>query len=214
MIEALCRGLEDSYTIDSVTNGSDGLHYADVNSYDAILLDLNLPDINGAKLCKDLRKENNMTPIIVLTGLVDVGNKVNLLDIGADDYLTKPFSMEELRARLRSQIRKHHKSGNDSKLIIDDLVLDTSSRAVYRQQTPISLRRKEFDLLEYLIHNKGKVVTRAMIIDHVWDIDDQLWTNAIDVHIKYLRDKVDRPFNSNLIKTVHGVGYKIDSFHS
>jgi two-component system, OmpR family, response regulator len=208
--QALRRGLQRHYLIDIAETAADGLHNAMVNAYNAILLDLGLPDMNGFHVCEQLRRENNTTPIIALTGNDDSADKVRLLDIGADDYLTKPFSLDELKARLRVVMRHSSKATSSSKLVIGELSLDTATRHVKRAGRPIRLRRKEFDLLEYLMHNHGRVVTRAALVDHAWEMDDAMWTNAVDVHIKYLRDKVDRPFSKAMIKTVHGVGYKLE----
>lgn len=208
---ALRRGLQSCYLIDIAETAADGLHNVMVNAYNAILLDLSLPDMSGFHLCEQLRRENNTTPIIVLTGNHNSADKVRLLDIGADDYLTKPFSLDELKARLRVVIRHSSKAATSSKLVIGELSLDTATREVERAGKSVRLRRKEFDLLEYLMHNPGRVVTRAALIDYAWEMNDVMWTNAVDVHIKYLRDKIDRPFSKPLIKTVHGVGYKLEA---
>lgn len=205
---ALRRGLRGSYIIDAATSAEEGQKLIDINEYDLILLDLNLPDKPGLQICKELRASGNATPILILTGLVAVDDKVTLLDSGADDYLTKPFSLEELKARMRALLRRDTEAVNTSEISIAGVVLDTSARLCKRNDIELKLRRKEFDLLEYMMRNSGKTLSRQMIMDHVWDMNDNLWTNAIDVHIKYLRDKLDRPFEEKLIRTVHGVGYK------
>jgi two-component system, OmpR family, copper resistance phosphate regulon response regulator CusR len=210
VISALRRGLRANYIIDVVHTGGDGIHEAEVSNYDAIILDLGLPDMPGAMVCRSIRALSITVPILILTAAVAVEDKVRLLDIGADDYLTKPFSLEELKARLRVIIRRDAPATGSSTLSVGDLVLDTTTRRVERSGITVYLRRKEFDLLEYLMYHQGAVVTRAMIVDHVWDVNEGLWTNAIDVHIKCLRDKVDRPFSVPLIKTVHGVGYRLE----
>jgi DNA-binding response OmpR family regulator len=208
--QALRRGLRRSYLVDTARTGTQGLHQAEVNAYDAIILDLTLPDMSGLEVCEQLRRERVSTPIVVLTGRDDIKEKVKLLDAGADDYLTKPFSLEELKARLRTVVRHSTKATRSSKLVVGELTLDTASRRIERAGRPIRLRRKEFDLLEYMMHHAGTVVTRTTIVDHIWEMSDALYTNAVDVHIKYLRDKIDRPFPQPLITTVHGVGYKLE----
>jgi len=209
--QALQRGLRRRYLVDIASTATEGLHQATVNAYDAILLDLSLPDMNGLRVCEQLRREHNTTPIVVLTGNDASADKVRLLDAGADDYLTKPFSLDELKARLRVVMRHSSKAANSSKLVVGELSLDTATRQIERAGRPIRLRRKEFDLLEYLMHHPGSVVTRATIVEHLWEASDAMWTNAVDVHIKYLRDKIDRPFAEPLITTVHGVGYKLET---
>jgi DNA-binding response OmpR family regulator len=211
VVAALRRGLRTAYVIDIAATGADGLHQAEVGEYDLILLDLTLPDKDGREVCRELRAAGHNTPIMILTARSEVDEKVALLDLGADDYLTKPFSLEELKARIRVLLRRDSSTVASSDLMVGDLVLDVATRLASRQKQPLKLRRKEFDLLEYLMRNAGKTVTRQMILDHVWDMNDSLWTNAIDVHIKYLRDKIDRPFGSHMIRTVHGVGYKLEA---
>ena len=211
MVSALRRGLQAAYVVDAVATGAEGLHEAEVGDYDAIILDLMLPDMLGVTVCQRLRQREVVTPILVLTARADVRDKVLVLDAGADDYLTKPFSLEELRVRLRVLVRREPQTARTSQLAVGDLSIDLATRRVRHGQEPVRLRRKEYALLEYLMHNAGTVVTRAMIIDHVWDVGDSLWTNAVDVHIKYLRDKIDRPFGTALITTVHGVGYMLEA---
>ncbi len=211
LIKALRQGLRDHYRIDIARDGETGLHEALHTVYDAIIMDLGLPRMMGTKVCQELRHSGNTTPILILTADVLVDHKVELLDAGADDYLTKPFSMDELRARLRVLLR--HKTGQtyDSKLVLGDLELDRATRQVKRTGQLIDLRRKEFDVLEYLMHHAGTIVTRTMLIDNVWEKDSEVWANAVDVHIKHLRDHIDRPFTKPLIKTVYGLGYKLEA---
>jgi len=210
MIAAMRRGLQPHYIVDVSTTGQDGLYKADTNQYDVVVLDLSLPDQPGLKVCKQLRLGGCTCPIIIVTARTEVQDKVSLLDVGADDYLTKPFNLDELKARIRALLRREGSSNYSSQIIVGDLVVDTASRIAAMQGQPIDLRRKEFDLLEYLVRNAGKTLTRQMILDHVWEMNDNIWTNAIDVHIKYLRDKIDRRFGVRMIKTVHGIGYKLD----
>lgn len=208
---ALHHGLKSHYAIDVVLTGREGLLQAETTPYDVILLDLNLPDLSGEVICKSLRNQKITAPIIVVTGREDLQDKVNLLDLGADDYVTKPFRLEEVKARIRAALRRNTMQAPDQTLRVRDLELNPATRTVSRGDQSISLRRKEFDLLEYLMRNPGNTVSRGMIMNHIWDMNENLWANVVDVHIKHLRDKVDRPFSAKLIKTVHGVGYKIDN---
>jgi len=209
--ESLRRGLKSSYAVDIALTGQQGVLMTENTTYDAILLDLNLPDISGEDVCASLRFKGLKMPIIVLTGRDVVQDKVELLDMGADDYITKPFSLDEIKARIRAALRhvSHEPTANTLKFV--DIELDPAARTVRRHDTRVDLRRKEFDLLEYMMRNQGKTLTRPMIMEHIWDTHDSLWANVVDVHIKHLRDKVDRPFGSKLIKTVHGVGYKLEA---
>ncbi|HEX7259550.1 MAG TPA: response regulator transcription factor [Candidatus Saccharimonadia bacterium] len=209
VLAALRQSLHPHYVIDVATSGEEGLDVAVSNTYDIILLDLGLPDIPGDQVCTLIRKASVTTPILVLTASLKIRDKVLLLDSGADDYLTKPFSLEELKARIRVLIRRDTPS-KTSLIKLGDIVLDPITRRVYKKSFLIELRRKEFDLLEYFMINAGKVLTRPMILDHVWEMNEGIWTNAVDVHIKYLRDKIDRPFGTKMIETVHGVGYRIE----
>lgn len=207
---ALKRALTGLFSVDVAANGADGLHASEVNPYDVILLDLSLPDTSGLNLCHELRK-NGSRPIIVVTASDNVSDKITLLDSGADDYVTKPFSIEELKARIRASTRKRIPNASTSVLKVKDLNLHMATRQVSRSGVSIDLRKKEYDLLLYLMRHAGTVVTRPMITEAIWESNDGIWTNAVDVHIKYLRDKVDKPFGDTLIKTVHGVGYKLES---
>lgn len=204
------EGMKDYYAVDVAYTGEDGDFKAQVNDYDTIIIDLVLPDIDGITVCKKVREAGIKTPILMLTGKAEVRSKVAALDAGADDYLTKPFSFAELLARVRALIRRNPDTLSSDILSIGNLTLDVASNTVKRSGKRISLRRKEFSLLEYLMRNQGIVVTRSMILEHVWNSETNPMTNTVDVHIKSLRDKVDRPFQESLIKTVHGLGYKIE----
>lgn len=210
--QALRHELKAYYSVDVAVLGKEGLNNALSTKYDTILLDLNLPDMDGEEICRKLRHEKIGIPIIVISGKDEIKDKVSLLNMGADDYITKPFNVYELRARINVAMR-HGTTGGVSAgtITIDDLVLDPSGRTVTRNNDEIVLRRKEFDLLEYLMRNKGQALTRTMILEHIWDMNENLWANVVDVHIKHLRDKVDRPYSTSYIKTVHGVGYKLES---
>lgn len=201
--------LSPIYQIDLVDNGTDGLAKARVTEYDMILLDLGLPDMSGKEVCRKLREDGVVSPILILTARDAITDKVTALDSGADDYVLKPFSLNELTARMRAIMRRSPVGMTSNQLIWKDINLDTVTRTVTRQGKRIPLRRKEFDLLEYLLRHQGRVLTRAMIIDHLWDDNGNPFSNIVDVHIKYLRDRLEKPFDSPVIKTVHGLGYTI-----
>lgn len=211
---SLAKSLQDlltkHYEVLVVTTGRQAITEATHHRYDLIVLDLGLPDMTGQDVCQEVRGKGIKTPILVLTATDQVKSRVNLLDVGADDYLLKPFYVGELQARLRALLRRGHSPTKASVIRVDDLILDSSKRYVERAGQVIELRRKEFDILEYLMQNRGTVVTRTMIINNSWEPGADRWNNTVDVHIKYIRDKVDRPFKHKLIKTAYGVGYMID----
>jgi DNA-binding response OmpR family regulator len=209
LVESLRNHLGRSYSVDTANTGKEGTRRALNGAYDVILLDLHLPDQNGYEICKTIRNAEVNTPVLILTAVTDIPSKVTLLNAGADDYVTKPFSMAELKARLGALLRRSAVINTAKILEIDDMIIDPSKRQVIRAGVNISLRRKEFDILEYLVRNRGKAVSRAMIVDHVWNIDRETWHNTVDVHIKHLRDKIDRPFKRQLIRTAYGIGYMI-----
>jgi two-component system copper resistance phosphate regulon response regulator CusR len=211
LADSLKKQLGKTFIIDACRNGEEGLQQAISGSYDIIVLDLGLPDKNGHEVCRGIRANGVSTPVLILTGVDDIASRVALLDDGADDYLTKPFNVAELRARLGALLRRPTNTYMPNVLTVRDLVLDPAKRSVERAGVPIMLRRKEFDILEYLVRNQGRPVTRAMILDHAWDGSKDAWNNTVDVHIKHLRDKVDRPFGSTLIQTAYGIGYMIDA---
>ena len=201
------RGLkEEGYAVDVGADGENGLFLARTNDYDLILLDLMLPKIDGITVCKKLREEKISSPIIMLTAKDAVKDKVTGLDAGADDYITKPFAFEELLARVRAILR-NKSAAQATTLKVDDLSLDLQTHKVTRAGREIELTSKEYALLEYLMRNAGKVVTRTMISEHVWDIDFDTFTNVIDVYINYLRNKIDSDNKKKLIQTVRGRGY-------
>jgi DNA-binding response OmpR family regulator len=212
--KALTRNLKEflgkEFVIDTAKNAEEGLYHATNNENDVILLDLGLPDMHGSKVCTLIREAGVTTPIMILTATSDVRSRVDLLSAGADDYLMKPFALVELRARLRALLRRLPMTYTDGTLTVRDLTIDPHSRRVSRAGQDITLRRKEFDILEYLVRNTGRAVTRAMIFNHVWESGKDSWHNTVDVHIKHLRDKVDRPFDVPLIKTAYGIGYTVD----
>ncbi len=210
LAESLKRFLGKTFVVDLSRRGDDGLQLALRGSYDVIVLDLGLPGKSGTEVCKGVRSAHVMTPIIILTGTDDVPTRVALLDMGADDYLIKPFHVAELRARLGALLRRSSDPGTSELLRVRDLCIDTSRRRVERAGVRISLRRKEFDILECLARNLGRPVTRSALLDYAWDGTKVSWNNTVDVHIKHLRDKIDRPFKKPLIKTAYGIGYMLD----
>ena len=199
--------LQKWYLVEVASSGDEALHLTSSELFDTILLDLGLPDAPGIEVCKQIRKITKGTPILVVTGIDTISSRVDLLDSGADDYITKPFDLQELRARINALARRRERNEYMPSISLGDLTIDPSSRQVTRSGKLIALRRKEFDILEYLVINSGRVMTREMIINHAWPITNRGWTGSVDVHIKQLRDKVDRPFAYPLIKTSYGVGY-------
>lgn len=205
----LKRGLmEEGYDVDLAQDGREGLDAALTSPFDLIVLDIGLPEIDGMEVCRTLRAKGRQTPIIFLTARDSVHDKVLGLDLGADDYLTKPFAFEEFLARVRSLLRKAHQKA-DTRLRVADLVLDTKTRKVERAGRSIDLSTKEFALLQYLMENVGTVLSRMDICEKVWDIHFDTTTNVIDVHINRLRKKVDHDWPVKLIQTVRGAGYTL-----
>ncbi len=196
----------EGYQVDLGSDGREGLEKVKQNHYDLILLDIMLPGLSGMEVCRRIRHFSSI-PIVMLTAKDDIENKVMGLDIGADDYITKPFSIEELLARLRVALRHQTKDSSPKELYFKDLVMDQIRHQVTRNGKNLELTKKEYDLLEYLIVNQGIVLTRENILEKVWGYDYYGGTNVVDVYIKYLRDKVDGPFEDKLIYTIRGVGY-------
>ena len=208
---ALAHALRSTYEVDVAATGKLAFYKTDIEAYDVIILDLNLPDMGGLHICQELRVRGVKAPILILSGEANVLTKINLLDAGANDYLTKPFSLGELKARLRTLIRNAPQTAAPTaKLIVGELTLDRQKYSVSFRDTDISLRRKEFCLLECLMENAGLVVSRDKLAHHAWQGPGGLWTNTVDVHIKHLRDKLDRRFGIRIIHTVHGLGYKFE----
>jgi len=203
--------LQRSYLIELAASGDEAISIAATQTTDIILLDLGLPDMNGLEVCKKIRELSITAPILVLTGMDDIITKVELLNAGADDYMTKPFDTSELKARINALERRRDRSPLEEDLMAQDLILNPAKRIVTRSGKMINLRRKEFDILEYLLKNKGRVLSRQMIINHAWISTSAAWTGSVDVHIKQLRDKIDRPFHIPIIKTTYGVGYSINT---
>ena len=195
------------YAVDHAANGRDGLTFALYEPYDTVIVDIMLPEKNGLAVIEALRNEKVMTPIIILSAKDSIEDRVKGLQIGGDDYLTKPFAFSELLARVQALIRRQSNSGEPSRLRASDLSLDLLSRKVKRGERDIELQPREFALLEYLLRNRDKVVSKTMIMEHVWDYNFDPQTNVVEARICRLRDKVDKGFQEKLIHTVRGVGY-------
>lgn len=207
LASVLRQGLkEQGFAVDVAGDGTVGLKLALTTQYDAVLLDLMLPGQDGLEVLREIRRHGRAVPVLILTARSSVDDRVLGLDLGADDYLSKPFDMKELFARLRA-ITRRPLIEPSTILRVADLELDPARREVRRQGTRIDLTTKEFTLLEYLMRKKGMVVTRAMILDHVWDMDYHGGSNLVEVYINYLRRKIDQSFGPKLIHTVRGAGY-------
>jgi DNA-binding response OmpR family regulator len=201
---------EERHTVDLAHSGEDGLDLGLSGGYDLVILDLMLPDLDGVQVCRRLRAEHVSAPVLMLTARGSVEDRVAGLDAGADDYLVKPFAMEELLARVNALLRRRDRAPEVATVLqVGDLVLDQLRREVRRAGRAIELTPKEFALLEYLMRNPGLALSRTQIIDHVWRYDLDAVSNVVDIYIHYLRGKVDRGSEQPLIKTVRGVGYKI-----
>ena len=209
----LKKGLEqESFAVDVAYDGKYGYDLASIESYDLIILDLMLPGMDGLEICRRLRDNNIHLPVLMLTARGKIEDKVTGLNTGADDYLAKPFAFEELLARIKALTRRPREA-LPTILKTGNLTLDTNSYEVTRSEKEITLSKKEFSLLSYLLRNKGKVVTKGQIISKVWDFDADVLPNTVEVYIGYLRSKIDKPFgkNNQLIQTVRGFGYKIEA---
>ena len=200
--------VEDGYAVDSAFDGEEGEELAVLTSYDVIILDIMLPIKDGLEVCRSLRKKHNNTPVLMLTARDTVDDRILGLDSGADDYLIKPFALGELRARLRALLRR---DGGDksSLLIIGDLILDPATHVAERGGQVVQLTAKEFSLLEYFMRNAGRMISRQVVEDHVWDYDFISGSNVVDVYIRRLRRKIDDPFEVKLFETVRGAGYRL-----
>jgi two-component system OmpR family response regulator len=209
MASLVRRGLaEEGHAADVAAKGEDALWMAEAHPYDAIVLDVMLPGMDGFATCRALRKAGVWAPVLMLTARDSVGDRVSGLDAGADDYLTKPFSFAELFARLRALARRGEVE-RPTELVIGDLRLDPAARRVWRGQTEILLSPKEFALLETFMRRPGQALSRLQLIEHAWDSAYENRSNVIDVYVRYLREKVDRPFGAESLETVRGVGYRL-----
>lgn len=202
--------VEDGYAVDTAFDGVEGEELAGFTPYDVIILDIMLPKRDGIEVCRSLRTQKVKTPILMLTARDSLDDRVLGLDSGADDYLVKPFEIRELRARLRALLRREadNKAGD---LALADLRLDPSTHDAWRGQTKLDLTAKEFSLLEYLMRNPNRLITREMALNHLWDYGQTLGSNVVDVHIRRLRRKIDDPFEPKLIETIRGAGYRLRS---
>lgn len=204
---------EDGYAVDATFDGAEGESYALAAPYDVIILDVMLPEKDGFSLCRDLRRQGVHSPVLMLTARDTVDDRVEGLDSGADDYLVKPFSMNELRARLRALLRRNI-TDKSAFLQAADLILDPASHQVERAGKKIELTQREFAILEYMLRSQNRILTREMIEAHVWDFDFISGSNVVDVYIRRLRRKMDDPFEPKLLETVRGVGYRLLSSES
>ncbi len=199
---------EEGYSVDTAKDGREGENYIYSTDYDCIILDIMLPFIDGLSLLRNIRAKKISTPVLILTAKDSIDDRVIGLDTGADDYLIKPFSFDELLARVRALLRRQ-KEKRDLILSVGDLQLDTLTREVKRGNRPIELTSKEYAMLEYLLRNKNRVLTRSQIAEHVWDYDFDYNSNIVEVYIRYLRRKIDENFDAKLLHTVRGGGYMI-----
>jgi len=206
--EFVARGLREAgFAVDRVSDGAEGLAAALDQAYDVAVVDVMLPRRDGLSVIEELRRKGVMTPVLILSARQTVDDRVRGLQAGGDDYLTKPFAFAELLARVQALVRRASRTPEPTTLTVEDLVLDLLSRRVSRGGTLVDLRPREFALLAYLMRNTGKVVSKTMILSHVWEYNFDPQTNIVDVLVSRLRDKVDRPFETKLIHTVRGVGY-------
>jgi len=204
--------LEERHTVDLAHEGHTGLNLALSDTYDVVVLDVMLPAIDGIEICRQMRAEHIMTPVLILTARGAIEDRVTGLNVGADDYLTKPFAMEELLARINALLRRRDRRFDETpQLSVGDLALDLVRHEARRSGRVIDLTAKEFALLEYLMRHPGQVLTRTQITDAVWRYDLEALSNVVDIYIHYLREKIDQGFSRPLIKTVRGVGYKIET---
>ncbi len=209
ILSATAKSLEKSgYSVDTCENGADAQSFISMGEYDCIILDIMLPGKDGLSILKETRSCGNSTPVLLLTARDSIEDRVKGLDCGADDYLVKPFSLDELSARIRALLRRQ---GTDRKneLTIADLIMDLATQTVTRADRAIELTSKEFAILEYLLRNKNRVLTRSQIVEHVWNFDFDCSSNIVDVYIRYLRLKIDDGFETKLINTMRGRGYSI-----
>lgn len=206
----VARGLSEAGNrVEVAHDGLDGLERARTGAFDVVVLDVLLPGMDGLSVCRQLRKQRVRTPILMLTARDSVPDKVRGLDAGADDYLVKPFSLEELHARVRALVRRAAEELDGRALHVADLTLDLDARLARRGDQAVELTTKEFEVLEYLMRHRGQVLTKSQISDHVWGYDASLTSNVVETYIHYLRNKIDRGYPRPLIRTIRGVGYSI-----
>ena len=202
------KGLVDAgHTVNIVNTGDAGLQLAAESQYDALIVDRMLPNLDGLSLIANLRESANKTPVLILSALGEVSDRVEGLKMGGDDYLTKPFAFSELLARLEALARRNHGESKETTLAVGELKMDLLTREVFRGEVEIDLQPREFRLLEYLMRHSNQVVTRTMLLENVWDYNFDPQTNVIDVHISRLRGKIDKSFDTPMLNTVRGAGY-------
>lgn len=208
---SLKRGLEEEgYEVDLAVNGKDGLTKSFTKNYDVIISDIILPELSGLDFCKQYRQQNVQTPILLLTALGTTDDKLKGFDVGADDYLTKPFAFKELVARIKVMLKRNGEVPSDTNLLqVGGLIVNLESKTVKRGGSEIILTAKEFDLIKYLIINKNKVISKKEIAEKVWGIRFDTGTNSIEVYVNHLRNKIDKDFDMKLIQTLHGRGYML-----
>jgi two-component system, OmpR family, response regulator len=211
MARAIRRGLEnDGHTVETLDNGDDALFWAAEQHFDAIVLDVMLPGQDGFSVCRGLRAARIWTPVLMLTARGGVEDRIAGLDAGADDYLVKPFALGELLARLRALVRRGP-AERAPQIVVGDIVLDPAAHTVTRAGVAVDLSPREFSLLEYLARHPGEVLRRGDILDHVWDYNYDGLSNVVDVYVGYLRKKLEKPFGSQVIRAVRGVGYALEA---
>lgn len=204
----IVKGLKEAgFVVNHAADGEDGLHLALTEVYDAAIVDIMLPKVDGLTVVTEMRRQGKQTPVIILSAKRSVDDRVKGLQAGSDDYLVKPFAFSELLARVQALIRRASGAAETTKLVVADLVMDLLSREVTRGQQHIDLQHREFALLEYLMRNAGRVVSKTMIMEHVWDYNFDPQTNVVEARMSRLRDKIDKDFESKLIHTVRGAGY-------
>jgi len=200
----------NNYAVELSADGEEGLYMALNGPFDLVVLDVLLPGLSGWEVLEGMRRKGCATPVLMLTALDGVDNKIRGFNLGADDYLSKPFDMRELLARIQSLLRRTGPvASSTNELVCGDLVLNMSDKSVYRGSTKIELRKKEYQILEYLMINRGRVISKSELEDHIWNEEDELWSDVIRSHIKNLRKKIDGGYRKKLIKTVRGMGYEI-----
>jgi len=208
----LVKGFREAgFAVDHAADGEAGLHLASTEPYDVAIVDLMLPKLDGLTLIQRLRDRKVRTPVIILSARHSVDDRVKGLETGGDDYLTKPFAFSELLARVQALLRRTTNAGETTRLVVGDLVMDLASRRVMREGREIALRPREFALLEYLMRNAGRVVSKTMILSHVWDYSFDPRTNVVDVLVFRLRDRIDKGFDRKMLQTVRGMGYVLQA---
>lgn len=211
IVQFISKGLrQENYIVDCAYNGKNGLHLALTKHYDAAVIDIMLPELNGLDLINQLRQQDCRLPVIVLSAKSEVTDRINGLRAGGDDYLVKPFAFSELVARLQALHRRVYQTVESNILTVADLTVELSKRKVQRNGISIELQPKEFALLEYLLRNTGRVVSKTMIMEHVWDYNFDPRTTIVESRVCHLREKIDRPFNNDLIHTIRGIGYVLE----